>query len=93
MYKIKKMIRNFRKEDIKEEFYSNSKMIAWRNVYEEFDTIKEKWVEKKEVICHLFMNGCKYQPLNLGECNDGSKFTSVNQAINQAKQIINSIGD
>ena len=87
------MERNYRKEDLKEETYSRSKIVAWRNVYEEYDEKKDKWVEKKEVVCHLFRNGSKYQPLNLGECNDGSRFTSVNQAINQAKEIVNQLGD
>ena len=35
----------------------------------------------------------KNQPLNLGECNDGGRFTSVNQAINQAKGIVDCLGD
>ena len=87
------MERNFRKEDLKEETYSNSKIVAWRNVYEEYDEKKDKWTEKKDVVCHLFRNGSKNQPLNLGECNDGRKFTSVNQAINQAKGIVDQLGD
>ena len=53
----------------------------------------KKWVEKKEVICHLYKNGSLNQPLNLGECNDGGRFTSVNQAINQAKEIVNFLKD
>ena len=84
---------NFRKEDLKEEIYSNSKIVAWRNVYEEYDEKKDKWTEKKDVICHLYRNGSKNQPFNLGECNDGGRFTSVNQAINQAKGIVDYLGD
>ncbi len=87
------MEQNLRKEDLKEENYSNSKIVAWRDVYEEYDEKKDKWIEKKDIICHLFRNKCKHQPLNLGECNDGGKFTSVNQAVNQAKQIIDYLGD
>ena len=87
------MERNFRKEDLKEETYSNSKIVAWRNVYEEYDEKKCKWTEKKDVVCHLYRNGSKNQPLNLGECNDGGRFTSVNQAINQAKGIVDQLGD
>ena len=85
--------RNFREEDLKEEIYLRSKIIAWRKVYEEYDNKKDKWVEKKDVKCYLYRNTSKNQPLNLGECNDGSRFTSVNQAINQAKGIINCLGD
>lgn len=35
----------------------------------------------------------KINQLNLGGCNDGGKFNSVNQAINQAKGIVNQLGD
>jgi len=87
------MERNFRKEDLKEETYSNSKIVAWRIVHEEYDDIKDKWVERKDIVCRLFRNGSKNQPLNLGECNDGGRFTAVNQAINQAKEIVNWLGD
>ncbi len=95
MDKLKHLVKqqNYRKEDIKEEIYSNSKIIAWRHVYEEYDEKKDKWVEKKDVVCFLYRNGCKYQPLNLRECNDGGRFTSVNQAINQAKGIVDQLGD
>ena len=48
---------------------------------------------KKDVVCHLYRNGSKNQPFNLGECNDGGRFTSVNQAINQAKSIVDQLGD
>lgn len=86
-------INDFREEDLREESYSNSRIVAWRNVYKEYDEKKKKWVEKKEVICHLYRNGSLNQPLNLGECNDGGRFTSVNQAINQAKEIVNFLKD
>lgn len=85
------MERNHRRVDLKDEYYSNSKIVAWRVVYEEYDAKKDRWVEKKDVFCHLYCPLIKYQPLNLGECNDGSKFTSVNQAINQAKGIVDSV--
>jgi hypothetical protein len=29
--------------------------------------------------------------INLGECNNGSKFTAINQCINQAKSFLNSL--
>lgn len=41
---------------------------------------------KKQIYCVLKRYNGKI--LNLGECNDGGKFTSVNQAVNQAKQYI-----
>lgn len=82
------MERNHRRADLKEEYYSDSTIVAWRVVYEEYDAKKDKWIEKKDVFCYLYCPLIKYQPLNLGECNNGSKFTSVNQAINQAKQIV-----
>ena len=34
------MERNLRQEDLKEENYSNSKIVAWRDVYEEYDEKK-----------------------------------------------------
>ncbi len=85
--------KDLRKEDLKEEFYLESRIVAWRDVYDEYDSKKDKWIEKKNVVCHLFRNGSENQPLNLGECNDGSKFTSVNQAINQAKQIVDCLNE
>jgi len=87
------LTKNHRQEDLKVEQYSNSKIVAWRNLWEEYDYKKDKWVEKKDVSCHLYRNTSKNQPLNLGECNDGSKFTSVNQAINQAKELVNYLKD
>jgi hypothetical protein len=65
--------------EYKEVHYSRSRIVAWK--------------VNKHIVCHLYRNGCKNQPLNLGECNDGSPFTSVNQAINQAKQIIDYLKD
>ena len=29
--------------------------------------------------------------INLGECNNGAKFTAINQCINQAKSFLNSL--
>ena len=40
--------------------------------------------------CNISGKWLKYNPLNLGECNDGRKFTHINQAVNQAKQFIDS---
>ncbi len=80
-------------EDLKEETYSNSRIVAWRNIFEEHDDKKGKIVLRKVVCCLLYRSGSKNQPLNLGECNDGKVFTSINQAINQAKQIVDQLGD
>lgn len=77
-----------RVEGLKEVFYLNSKIVSWLNVYEQYDEKKNKWLEKKEVVCHLFRKGSMNQPLILGGCNDGGTLTSVNQAVNQAKEII-----
>lgn len=85
--------RNYRLEDETEVKHSNSKIIAWRSVYEEYDKKNDRWVEKKDFTCHLYLNKSKHKVLNLGGCNDGSRFTSVNQAINQAKVFIDYVGD
>jgi len=79
--------------DKKEEIYKDSKIVAWKNSWEEYDEKKDKWNNKSEIICHLYRKESNNQPLNLGECNDGSKFTAINQAINQAKIFINYFAD
>ena len=84
-------IKNFTRQDIKEEEYLGSKIIAWRLYFDQWNEKKNLWEEKKEVYCHLYSPEIKYQPLNLGECNNGDKFSSVNQAVNQAKGIVNSL--
>ncbi len=76
-----------RREEYKEEIYLNSAINAWRDVYLEYDIKKDDMVEKKYIMCHLYRDGSKNQPLNLGECSNGDKFTSVNQAVNDAKFI------
>lgn len=63
------------KQEERELIYKNSKIIAYK-------------LENKYICCHIYRDNSKWQPLNLGECNNGSKFTAVNQAINQAKQYI-----
>lgn len=72
----------------KEEIFFGDKIFAWEDKWEEYDSIKDKWIKKSHIGCHLHMKNSVYQPLNLGECIDGSKFTAINQAINQAKIII-----
>ena len=83
------MERNLVKTDEKTEVYLGNKIVAWVDRWEEFNEIKQKWENRKQVYCHLYRTGSKWQPLNLGECNDGSKFTAVNQAVNQAKEFVN----
>jgi hypothetical protein len=79
--------------DKKEEVYKESRIVAWKDTWEEYDEKKDKWNNKSAIICYLYRKGSKNQPLNLGECNDGSKFTAINQAINQAKSFINFFAD
>lgn len=38
---------------------------------------------KKYIV--IYIHGSDNRPLILGQCNDDSKFTTVNQAINKAK--------
>lgn len=80
--------RNFTREQEKTEMYLGDKLIAWVEKWEELNSKKEKWEKKSQVYCHIHRVNSKWKFLNLGECNDGGKFTSVNQAINQAKSLI-----
>jgi len=68
--------------------YKGSKVVAWVWEWEEMNDRKNKMQTKKQVVCHLYRLGSNHQPLNLGECNDGSPFTGVNQAVNQAKEYV-----
>ena len=77
------------KTDEKTEIYLGSKIVAWIYRWKEFNDEKNIYEDKKEICCHVYRIGSKNQPLNLGQCNDGSKFTSVNQSINQVKAFIN----
>ena len=43
---------------------------------------------KREFHCQLYRPGSVNQPLNLGEMSDGSKFTAVAQAVNEAKWLV-----
>lgn len=83
------MERNFERVEEKEEIYLGNKIVAWRDNWEEFNKKRDKWEKKSQVYCHLYRTGSEWQPLNLGECNDGSRFTAVNQAVNQAKDFVN----
>ena len=67
--------------------YNGSKIYAFRWEWEE-ENDKGKIVPKKQVICYLYRVDSVNQPLNLGEMSDGSPFTAVAQAINEAKRLI-----
>jgi len=45
-------------------------------------------VTKREFCCQLYRTGSVNQPLNLGQMSDGSKFTAVAQAVNEAKWLV-----
>ena len=83
MNKIK--TRNHNREQYTEEIYKHGKIFAWKNTWEEYDEKKEKWNKKSQIVCQLKRKSM----LNLGECNDGSPFTAVSQAINVAKGLCN----
>jgi hypothetical protein len=87
------MDRNLKKDKEKTEMYLGSKIYAFTWIWEEFNKKKDKWENKKQVMCNLYRLGSNNQPLNLGECNNGDKFTSVNQAINQAKGFIDTCNE
>ena len=72
----------------KTEMYLGDKIVAWREKWEEINE-KGNFENKSKIHCHIYRIGSKFQPFKLGECNDGSKFTAVNQAINQAKDFLN----
>ena len=79
--------------DMKIEEYLNSTIIAFSHTNNIYDEKKKKFRTVKTINCHLYREGSKYQPLVLRECNDGQKLTSISQAINQAKEIINFLTD
>lgn len=63
--------------------YGNFKIKGYIEVYDRYDIIKQQDTEVKKIICEIYEGG-KFV-LNMGECIDGSKFTTVGQAINQTK--------
>jgi hypothetical protein len=56
--------------------------------FETFDESKNRWDKRFIVSCVVDRTKQRDKPINLGECNDGSKFTSINQAVNQAKEFL-----
>lgn len=81
------MTRNFREEDRTEEFYENKIIIACKYIFEEYDNVKNTWEKAKKISCVINNDRDEFW-INLGECNNGDKFTSIGQAINQAKNFI-----
>ena len=77
--------RNNITEQYKQETYKHGLIRAWKEVWEEYDEKKDKWNKKSNIICILYRKSM----LNLGECSNGSPFTSVNQAVNEAKSLCN----
>ena len=94
--------KNLIKTKEKSEMYLGSKIIAWSEEFEELvkhcyvepdidkvDSAKDEWKFRKQIICHLYRPDSKNQPFYISECLNGDKLTSVNQAINQAKDFMN----
>lgn len=77
--------RNHSSEQHIEETYKHGFIKAWKELWEEHDENKDKWNKKSRIVCTL----TRSKFLNLVECNDGSTFTSINQAINVAKGLCN----
>jgi len=73
-----------KKIDVVDLEYKGSKIHAYKLEWIELNN-KDKEVTKKEYYCHLYRND---RWLNLGEMSDGSKFTAVAQAVNEAKWLV-----
>ena len=82
------MIFNPEIKDKKYELYKNSLIISWKTIYTWFDFYKNKQTSETVIYCHIYRKASVNQPLNLGQCNNGSNFMSVNHSINQAKSFI-----
>ena len=78
-------IRNFRQEQHTKEQYNHGYISAWKDLWEQYDEKKGRWDKKSGITCHLTRDTA----LNLGGCNNGYPFTSVNQAVNVAKGLCN----
>ena len=64
--------------------YKGCKIHAYKLEWKELDN-KGREVTKREYYCRLYRND---KWLNLGEMSDGSKFTAVAQAVNEAKWLV-----
>lgn len=67
--------------------YMDSTILAFKEYWTEIDG-SDKPKERSKIICYLINEYYIGGKLNLGECNDGSKFTAVRQAVNEAKWLV-----
>jgi hypothetical protein len=81
------MERNLEKIDGNDIIYLNNKIIAYKYQWGNYNSEKGRWGILSKINCHIYFNSSLH-PFNLGNCNDGSQFMSINQAINQAKYFI-----
>lgn len=72
--------------DEKEEFYRGATIKAYKTQWDGYDAIKDKTKRMYEIKCSVDMQGLGLT--KLPERNDGGKLTSVNEAINQVKSLI-----
>lgn len=79
--------KNLRKSEEVNTEYKGSKVYAFKWEYEVLND-KGREVTQREIVCNLYRTGSVNQPLNLGEMSDGSKFTAVAQAVNEAKWLV-----
>lgn len=77
--------RNFVEDQHQELSYKHGEIQAWRSSWEEYNEQRDKWESKRRIHCFLKRPGLF---LNLGECNDGSPFSAVAQAVNEAKWLV-----
>lgn len=77
--------RDFVEDQHQELSYKHGEIQAWRSSWEEYNEQKDKWESKRSIHCTLKRPGLF---LNLGECNDGSPFSAVAQAVNEAKWLV-----
>lgn len=75
------------KLDVVDLEYKGAKIHAYKLEWQELND-KDKLVTKREFHCRLNRTGSANQPLNLGEMSDGSRFTAVAQAVNEAKWLV-----
>ena len=69
----------------KQENYLGFNIIASKFEYQDIN--KNKIIKIYE--CKIYKENNFF--INLGECNDGTKFTNINQCINQGKSFLNTL--
>lgn len=74
----------------REDFFLGVKIVAYKTKRDVYDGLRQRFVSESKIHCVVYRKESKHPSLSLCECNDGSKFTSVNQAVNQAKEHIKS---